>query len=165
MSTVTVFFLLTIVDLGCLISSEFRGCRGRSVLLTPALPCPPGHPQKSEGNEKERMEDPVWAQQLVEAPQWRRSLNSVECPTLWGPLLFFTILRWAFFSEDLFFLVQLAKWVTTWYTIVFQEEQDIKALQAKNRKLGESLDQRQVSQSSKSHYYTLTYTARWIGRF
>lgn len=27
---------------------------------------------------------------------------------------------------------------------IFQEEQDIKALQAKNRKLGEALDQRQV---------------------
>lgn len=39
------------------------------------------------------------------------------------------------------FYVQYA----TWYIIVFQEEQDIKALQAKNRKLGESLDQRQVS--------------------
>lgn len=106
------FFFFTTVYLVCLISSEFRGCRGRSVLLTPALPRPPGHPQKSEGNEKERMEDPVWAQPLVEAPQWRPSSNSVECPTLWGPLLFFTILRWAlfftilrwaFFSEDAFF--------------------------------------------------------------
>lgn len=43
---------------------------------------------------------------------------------------------------------------TTWYTIVFKEEQDIKALQAKNRKLGESLDQRQVSQSGLSIHYT-----------
>lgn len=30
------------------------------------------------------------------------------------------------------------------FAIIFQEEQDIKALQAKNRKLGEALDQRQV---------------------
>lgn len=30
------------------------------------------------------------------------------------------------------------------YHLFFQEEQDIKALQAKNRKLGEALDQRQV---------------------
>lgn len=45
---------------------------------------------------------------------------------------------------------------TNWCIIIFQEEQDIKALQAKNRKLGESLDQRQVSQSSNCNH-TLTY--------
>lgn len=32
----------------------------------------------------------------------------------------------------------------TFVNVIFQEEQDIKALQAKNRKLGEALDQRQV---------------------
>lgn len=38
-------------------------------------------------------------------------------------------------------------------SIVFQEEQDIKALQAKNRKLGEALDLRQVNESSLIFVY------------
>lgn len=38
---------------------------------------------------------------------------------------------------------------------IFQEEQDIKALQAKNRKLGEALDQRQVYQLSSIFFRKL----------
>lgn len=38
---------------------------------------------------------------------------------------------------------------------LFQEEQDIKALQAKNRKLGEALDQRQVNEFSYNSSHTL----------
>lgn len=142
---------LTSVYLVSLIPSEVRGCRGRSALQIPALSRPPGHPQRSEGRGKERMEDPVWAQPLVEAPQWRRSSNWVACPTLWGPT--FVLRHWiCTFSSSYNNRPQY----TNWCVIVFQEEQDIKALQAKNRKLGESLDQRQVGQPSNCNC-TLTY--------
>lgn len=40
--------------------------------------------------------------------------------------------------------------------LIFQEEQDIKALQAKNRKLGEALDQRQVGPISLMKTLPLT---------
>lgn len=61
-----------------------------------------------------------------------------------------------FFSGTFIFSYTNRSQYTNWCIIIFQEEQDIKALQAKNRKLGESLDQRQVSQFSNCNH-TLTY--------
>ena len=119
------------------------GCRARNVLVTRAAPRPPVRPQRSGGSGMERTEVPVSAPRPGGAPRWRRSSNWEGCQTLWAALLSpslsiqYNTRSVSVFACSVFFILLFE-------SFILQEEQDIRALQAKNRKLGEALDQRQV---------------------
>lgn len=116
------------------------GCRDRSVLLTPAAPRPPASLQRSGGRGTEKTGVPVSAQPPAGAPRWRLSSNWEGCPTRWAALFTYLV--------NLHLATHMLRVVCCYFThvcLAFQEEQDIKALQAKNRKLGEALDLRQVN--------------------